>query len=194
MRFFDRRMLLAALLISLIGCHHGILTKRESELNCPTDIRRTVPWCAGEDAIFHCPCGPSRVFYGHKPTCWGIWPAPGSAWRDSYCGCSATYLEDNQHMPPAPEPLPELPSQPNEDPTTLPPSSGSLFVPPSQGASKSSDNKNGTSLHKSSEEPRARTHSTTGQTERDHGTIRRISDAVESRLDPHSWVDAIFVR
>lgn len=73
-----------ALLLS--GCHWGCLTKRESELNCPTDIRKTVPWCAGEDAIFRCPCGPSQDFYGHKPTCWGQWPASGRDWRDAYCG------------------------------------------------------------------------------------------------------------
>lgn len=69
------------------GCHSvGPLVKRDSELNCPTDIRRTVPWCAGEDAIFHCPCGPDGEYYGHKPTCWRTWPAPATVWRDSYCG------------------------------------------------------------------------------------------------------------
>jgi hypothetical protein len=71
----------------LCGCHSfGPLVKRDSELNCPTDIRRTVPWCAGEDAIFRCPCGPSDDFYGHKPTSWRTWPAPAAVWRDSYCG------------------------------------------------------------------------------------------------------------
>ena len=71
----------------LSGCCHslGLLVKRDSELNCPTDIRRTVPWCAGEDAIFRCPCGPADEFYGHKPTCWRTWPAPAAVWRDSYC-------------------------------------------------------------------------------------------------------------
>ena len=68
------------------GCHCGCLMKRESEANCPTDIRQTVPWCGGEDAIFHCPCRPACEFYGYKPTCWGIWPASGAEWRDAYCG------------------------------------------------------------------------------------------------------------
>ncbi len=71
----------------LSGCsQYGLFVKQESECNCPTDIRQTVPWCAGEDAIFHCPCGPDREFYGHKPTCWGVWPAPAAQWRDAYCG------------------------------------------------------------------------------------------------------------
>jgi hypothetical protein len=79
---------LLLVLSAVAGCrNYGYLLKRESELNCPTDIRKTVPWCAGEDAIFHCPCGPNAEFYGHKPTCWGVWPAPATVWRDSYCGC-----------------------------------------------------------------------------------------------------------
>jgi hypothetical protein len=74
-------------MLGLGGCSPcGCLVKRQSELNCPTDIRQTVPWCAGEDAIFHCPCGPDRNFYGYKPTCWGVWPASSAEWRDSRCG------------------------------------------------------------------------------------------------------------
>ena len=70
----------------LSGCHHyGILVKRESELNCPTDIRKTVPWCAGEDAIFKCPCGPNEQFHGHKPTSWRLWQTSGAEWRDMHC-------------------------------------------------------------------------------------------------------------
>ena len=45
-----------------------------------------VPWCAGEDAVFHCPCGPNEAFYGYKPTCWGVWPTSGAEWRDIHCG------------------------------------------------------------------------------------------------------------
>jgi hypothetical protein len=67
------------------GCRCGCLMKRQSETNCPTDIRQTVPWCAGEDAVFHCPCRPARAFYGHKPTCWGAWPTCGAEWRDAHC-------------------------------------------------------------------------------------------------------------
>lgn len=71
---------------AMSGCHSfGPLVKRDSEENCPTDIRKTVPWCAGEDAIFQCPCGPSEDYYGHKPTCWRTWPGPTTVWRDSYC-------------------------------------------------------------------------------------------------------------
>ena len=72
------------------GCHFGWMAKRASELGCPTDIRQTVPGYIGEDAVFHCPCGPSPAFYGYRPTCWGIWPTPGSAWRDAYCGGQLT--------------------------------------------------------------------------------------------------------
>ncbi len=69
------------------GCkQRGFLAKREAEKSCPTDIRKTIPWCAGEDAIFHCPCKPSAEFYGYKPTCWGIWPTSGAEWRDVHCG------------------------------------------------------------------------------------------------------------
>lgn len=78
--------LLSALTL-LVGCqNYCLFAKRESEQNCPTDVRQMVPWCAGEDAIFHCPCRPNCEFYGYKPTCWGVWPAPGAAWRDAYCG------------------------------------------------------------------------------------------------------------
>jgi hypothetical protein len=74
--------------VFLLGgcCPCGFLIKQESELNCPTDIRQTVPWCAGEDAIFRGPCGPNREFYGYKPTCWDLWPASGAQWRNTYCG------------------------------------------------------------------------------------------------------------
>ena len=69
------------------GCKStGFLAKREAEKCCPTDIRKTVPWCAGEDALFKCPCEPSTAFYGYKPTCWRTWPTNGSAWRDMHCG------------------------------------------------------------------------------------------------------------
>ncbi len=78
-------LILAALAIG--GCKQtGFLAKREAEKCCPTDIRKTVPWCAGEDAIFHAPCEPSASFYGYKPTCWGIWPTSGAVWRDTHCG------------------------------------------------------------------------------------------------------------
>jgi hypothetical protein len=81
------RITLPLLLAAASGCHSfGPLVKRESEMNCPTDIRRTVPWCWGQDAIFSCPCGPTDDFYGHKPTCWRCWPAPASQWRNAYCG------------------------------------------------------------------------------------------------------------
>ncbi|HEY3395252.1 MAG TPA: hypothetical protein VGK58_21300 [Lacipirellulaceae bacterium] len=36
--------------------------------------------------MFRYPCGPNRVFYGHKATCWREWPTSGSHWRDVHCG------------------------------------------------------------------------------------------------------------
>lgn len=118
---------IVACLLLMSGCqHYGMLVKRESELNCPTDIRRTVPWCAGEDAIFCCPCGPDDEFYGYKPTCWGSWPAAGAEWRDVHCGplqrnsCN-TCIEGSQ-LPGIPMlPLEQL-SPPEGVPTTVEPS------------------------------------------------------------------------
>lgn len=52
----------------------GICTKRENELCCPTDIRKTHCWCFGEDAIMRGPCGPKEELYGYEPTYWRAWP------------------------------------------------------------------------------------------------------------------------
>ena len=68
------------------GCHVSFCSKRVSEKNCPTDIRKTHCWCFGEDALFRYPCGPSPEFYGHQATCWREWPTSGSHWRDIHCG------------------------------------------------------------------------------------------------------------
>lgn len=69
-----------------LGCRaHGPFVKRESEVRCPTDVRKTVPWCYGEDAIFMCPCGPAQAYHGLKPTCWRPWPGTAAEWRDSHC-------------------------------------------------------------------------------------------------------------
>jgi hypothetical protein len=118
------------------------MVKRESELNCPTDIRKTVPWCAGEDAIFCCPCFPDGSFYGHKPTCWRTWPAPGAVWRDLRCAnmpCS-----DGNCPVPAFEgqitPLPPVeapPVGPEGGPEALPPATSG--EPQLNGANNSND-------------------------------------------------------
>jgi len=82
-----RPVCLVMCLVLLGGCRpFGYQVKRNSEFCCPTDIRQTVPWRAGEDAIFHSPCGPDSDFHGYKPTRWGIWPASGAEWRDAYGG------------------------------------------------------------------------------------------------------------
>jgi len=86
MRTATTSLLIFAALVAF-GCKStGFLAKREAEKCCPTDIRKTVPWCAGEDALFQGPCQPDASFYGYKPTCWGTWPASGSDWRDLHCG------------------------------------------------------------------------------------------------------------
>lgn len=72
-------------LTTFCGCQHDILSKRQSELCCPTDIRQKHPFRWGEDAILHSPCGPDAEFYGLKPTSWRLWPTSGAQWRDTYC-------------------------------------------------------------------------------------------------------------
>src|SRR5690606_29569223 len=88
------KMLLIAVVIPLTGCHHyGFLVKREQELECPTDIRQTVPWCAGEDAVFQCPCGPSSHYHGMRPPAWRPWPTSGAEWRDAYGAMPTAHCE-----------------------------------------------------------------------------------------------------
>ena len=84
-------ILVVLLAIALNGCQHGPLGKRNSELCCPTDIRKTHVWGYGEDAIFCRPCGPDHAYYGHQPTCWRDWPSSGADWRDSRCAPFITY-------------------------------------------------------------------------------------------------------
>lgn len=130
----------------LSGCHtFGPLVKRDSETNCPTDIRRTVPWCAGEDAIFHCPCGPSTDYYGHKPTCWRTWPSPATVWRDAYCGaclngtCAPMGENDMMVLPPSeevPTPLETIEGPTTEGETGAPPTLEPL--PPTSSTSQPS--------------------------------------------------------
>lgn len=106
------------------GCHGGVFAKRQSEENCPTDIRKTVPCYPGEDAVFRCPCGPSGNFYGHRPTCWRTWPAPAEVWRDGYCG--PTVIEHSStasHPYVAPEAIMSAP-EPTLAPQALPPLEG----------------------------------------------------------------------
>jgi hypothetical protein len=55
-------------------CCHGVFTKRENEVCCPTDIRKTHYWCFGEDAKIHGPCGPKEELYGYEPTSWREFP------------------------------------------------------------------------------------------------------------------------
>ena len=82
----SRCVLIMLFAVALNGCQHGILGKRNSELCCPTDIRKTHFGYFGEDAIFCRPCGPDHDYYGHKPTCWHEWPSSGADWRDGTCG------------------------------------------------------------------------------------------------------------
>jgi hypothetical protein len=136
-----RRATICLLAMVATGCQVGIFAKRESECSCPTDIRKTVPWCAGEDAVFICPCGPSGDFYGHKPTCWRTWPAPATVWRDAYCG-SATVEGCNPIYPieigppvflgdPAQAPIPNAEAVLPETSDTGPPQGPRALPPPS---------------------------------------------------------------
>ena len=104
-------------LAAVSGCHHcGCCSKRASEMNCPTDIRRAHCWCFGEDALFHCPCGPNEEYYGHQATCWREWPTGAEQWRNAYCpppmGSRMPFQEEMWYSPagedaavrPGPEP------------------------------------------------------------------------------------------
>ena len=189
------------------GCHHwGYFPKRQSELNCPTDIRQTIPWCAGEDAVFRCPCGPSPHFYGHKPTCWGYWPAPGEVWRDSYCGCSVAYAADEELSVPvlAPEPLPasDAVDSANDNRTLTPSQSAApraepLFVPPQlpvsqpPGAVIPRAQGNHFPLKQSAKVPKKRW---TPQVPVHSEGIRQVCHTEETKLEPHSWTGVEFIR
>jgi hypothetical protein len=114
----------ALCLAAFSGCHCGCCSKRVSELNCPTDIRQTHCWCFGEDALFHCPCGPNEEYYGHQPTCWRDWPTTSQEWRDAFCRPiepGAAYQEEMWHPPieddSAMTPGPVLDSPFNDDDT-----------------------------------------------------------------------------
>lgn len=109
-----RLTLVAACVINLSGCNWCCFAKRQSESNCPTDIRQTVPWCAGEDAIFRCPCGVSEDYYGHKPTCWRVWPSSGEEWRDAHCAVITAHYPVMEATP-----AESLPSQENPTPEEI---------------------------------------------------------------------------
>lgn len=84
---FMRQLLLIIVIacpFTLGGCRLGCIGKRQNEMCCPTDIRKTHCWCFGEDAIFHGPCGPTEEYYGMRPTTWREWPTSGAEWRDLY--------------------------------------------------------------------------------------------------------------
>jgi hypothetical protein len=125
----------AGLLALTTGCQpFGYKAKAASECACPTDIRKTVPWCAGEDAIFHCPCGPSGPTFGARPTCWREWPIPATEWRDMHCsGMLGSACVTDAHQVPM---TPILPAEPVDAAPTqalppLPPSTQQpLFHPP----------------------------------------------------------------
>ena len=90
-------LLIAACLVASSGCLcRGMCTKRQSELSCPTDVRKTHFWCFGEDSIMHCPCGPKEELYGYEPTQWREFPE-----CSSYPGCAVSCGGPVQ---PAPEP------------------------------------------------------------------------------------------
>ena len=126
---------IALVTIVLSGCRHGILAKRSAELCCPTDIRKTVNWKCGEDAVFCPPCRPDHAYFGHKPTCWRDWPTSGEDWRDVNCCICMTSQPDVQvngsgtfdRLPPTSE-APVAP--PASDALVEPPSSESSVEPP----------------------------------------------------------------
>ena len=96
-------LLVAVCLGASSGCLcKGICTKRDNELCCPTDVRKTHFWCFGEDAYIHGPCGPKEELYGYEPTCWREFPAVPPCYGFDYC-------ERPRPLPPVNEELPALP-------------------------------------------------------------------------------------
>lgn len=90
-----------------------------------------MPWCAGEDAIFVCPCGPNGNFYGHRPTCWRDWPTSAAAWRDMSCGPTVAIEASESNPFRAPQPTPAQLPTPTELPTPEPaPFSSPFGLPP----------------------------------------------------------------
>jgi hypothetical protein len=204
----QKHILALALCGSLLasGCHNGLMQKRQSEMNCPTDIRKTVPWCAGEDTIFRCPCGPSSQFYGHKPTCWGHWPTSGSEWRDSYCGYPVGYPSEEVLSEPIPasEPLPESATPHSESgyrrPALRQPveeGAEPLFVPPQPAAFQQPENRNTTSPGNrvSLGEPTTPTQYLAQSETRPHTEgIQLACHTEETLLESHAWTGVKFVR
>lgn len=190
------------------GCHqYGYYPKRQSELNCPTDIRQTVPWCAGEDAVFRCPCGPSSHFHGHKPTCWGNWPSSGSEWRDSYCGCPVVYATEGESIPtPAAETLPEVFQPPSGEGAqrlkslpTFESEPQPLFVAPPKAVSvqepaRKADTPANHAFANKIRAKEAKNHSPTENSDRARGEIKQVSYIEEQSLEAHSWTGPQFIR
>ncbi|TWT97626.1 hypothetical protein Pla108_17780 [Botrimarina colliarenosi] len=61
---------LAISLTAVTGCKMC-----KSNTCCPTDARRMVLSCAGEEAVRQGPCGPDASYYGYQSTCWESWPS-----------------------------------------------------------------------------------------------------------------------
>jgi hypothetical protein len=83
------------------GCNLCCWGKRNSELEGPTDIRKSLYWCFGEDAVFEQPLGPSREDYGLKPTCWREWPDGGPRCFNAGCGPTMSDGIPIDQLPPA---------------------------------------------------------------------------------------------
>ena len=102
------------------GCHVCFWGKRYSEFTSPTDIRKTHPWCLGEDALFHYPCGPNRANYGLKQTEWRDWGDAGT------CYSEGSYIPPDGSTVPLREGLPS-PSAPGEHSPTFQPEKPNPF-------------------------------------------------------------------
>ena len=117
-------------ILSLVMCLAAVSgccwCKRASEMNCPTDVRKAECWCFGEDALFHCPCGPNEEYYGHKPTCWRAWPTSAEEWRDMRCGPLQQTAIPCGEEPYPPAVGPTLPSAEPDEPHRVPADSSKM--------------------------------------------------------------------
>lgn len=119
----------ATLPLGLLGCRACC-----DQECCPTDARAIV--CApGEEAVRRAPCGPDLMFHGHKPTCWGVWPAGWDIYHAERCPteCTACQLVTPASLEPE---LPEQLQQPVERVPSPPPAANPPKTPPTRALGK----------------------------------------------------------
>jgi len=127
------KLSLVVCLAAASGCNICCWGKRATELESPTDIRKSHFWCLGEDAVFAQPMGPSREDYGLKPTCWREWPADGARCLEDGC-CPPSTVPMNGNVPPNQEWEPRMPGRIDQGENPFRDDTKSLPAPTNRGA------------------------------------------------------------